>query len=91
MARFNTATRPCLGYGLRHAAGSPNLTIWGGWSAVNISTMTDGNDEDHEPMVLQVTDDPVIADTVAPEVAELGALQRPAKLAGIVERRHAIA
>jgi len=42
--------------------------------------------EDNELVVLDVADDSVIADTVAPEIAELRALKRSTLLSRIVER-----
>ncbi len=46
--------------------------------------MADGKDQDYQPLVLDIADDPIVADAVAPQLAETGTLQCLAETTRIV-------
>jgi nucleoid-associated protein YgaU len=54
-------------------------------SAVDFAAMADLEDQDDDPLVLNVADNAVVANAVAPEAAELRALQGIADTTRIVE------
>ncbi len=54
--------------------------LW--FSAVDFTPMTDAEDQDNQVIVLDLTDDSVIADPVTPELSQTGAVQSCPNAAG---------
>lgn len=52
--------------------------------------MTDFDDENDKLLILNVADDAIVANTIAPEIAELGTLQSMAAPARVVISRNSI-
>lgn len=52
--------------------------------------MADLDHQHDQPLILDIADDPVVANLVAPEMREFGPLQRATLLAWIVERGYSL-